>query len=579
MNALADINQALQQRGFVSIPSPISACFTTTRFESNPSDGWYFGILQAKKGPISAYLAIPDMDFSRAPSVWIPERPDWLIGWRPHLLSWHPPLSENLCYNDHGQFHLLPHEPGRAILRVLEDAVITIDRIADPTTVIEDSRREIALLWRGYSDSVFCDVEPESKNVLCSVGMAKLKGKNVFLISSSPIGLADKVGCTSPVIVAAQAIIYPEPQNPLYLTVAGPPKTLADVRSWLMETSSETYKRWHKVLMSQEHFTKRIYWHFFRTQSQLIGFKMDKVGNLSDIRGARQIRNFIRTHLYEKPADVVRVSPDRMDDSFLVRRNLPIENDDLRGLNILLIGCGTIGGYLAPALLQLGAGLDKITNKGCLTLCDGDVLSNQNIGRHALGLNFMGMNKAVALKMDLVGKRSNVHIDAIEKKVDTIESDFKNFHLIINATGYEPIGRRLSRALRSEEWYDSNRALLHVWIEGRGGVSRALLEDSKKCACFDCMWAYSVNQEPKSRYPAYQLDEWYERANDGYATMTPFSVSASLASTALAIDSILSWRSKKPSPRFRSRSAEGVGIKASFSNDLQRNEKCPTCSI
>lgn len=187
--------------------------------------------------------------------------------------------------------------------------------------------------------------------------------------------------------------------------------------------------------------------------------------------------------------------------------------------------------------------------------------------------------KAVALKAEILRKRSEVHIESIADTVNAIEHNFNNFDLINNVTGYEPIGRYISKQLRTKNWYNTQRALLHVWIEGRGGVSRTLLEDSTKCACFDCMWTYSVNRVPQIRHAAYRTDDWNERTNDGYATMTPFAVSASLMSSALAIDSIFAWRSKEPSPRIRSRSAEGEGIKTNFSNDLRQNDKCPTCSI
>lgn len=577
MDPFNRVDRALKLEGFSAVDFPFSSKFQSPRFEGSPFDGWYFGILQTKRGPVAVYLGIPDLSFTQPPSVWLSERPTWLKGFRPHLLPHKFPLSENLCYNDHGKFHLLAHEPDRAVLRVLKDAITTIDRIADAHTVIEDSKREMAFLWGG-ADSVICDVEPDNKSILCEVGIAEIKGRQTILVSHSLTLLSKKLGNESTVRFNANAIIHPEGKSALYLTDAGPPKTLGDIRGWLKDISKDTYDNWHNFFKSPTQFSKRVYWQFFRTNGQLIGFKISNC-NLNDINGSRNRIKFIKKNIYDTPAKIIRVSAERMDTEYLVRRNLPEKTRDLRGLNILLVGCGTIGGYLAPALTQLGAGTAVAGVQGRLTLCDSQILTNQNIGRHSLGFDSLGLNKAEAIKVDLLRKRPGIDVEAIAENAESIQARFKDFHLIINATGFEPTGRRLSKILRAGKWHATGKALLHTWVEGRGGVTRALLEDSSKSACFDCMWTYSVNEEPKARHRSYSTPEWDERVSDGYATMTPFAVSASLSSTALAIDAILAWRSDMASPRFRSRSAEGDGIKSSFSNDLLKNMNCPTCSI
>ena len=72
----------------------------------------------------------------------------------------------------------------------------------------------------------------------------------------------------------------------------------------------------------------------------------------------------------------------RIDDKYIVERNVP-ESPTLAGKRIALIGCGTIGGFLAELLVKAGAGM----NGGDLALIDPEILLPQNVGRHRLGLN------------------------------------------------------------------------------------------------------------------------------------------------------------------------------------------------
>lgn len=559
--------------------NPLKKTVITGRFEAAPSDGWYFGSVQTKRGPVCIYLSVSDLEFTRAPSVWLDERPAWLTGWRPHLLPV-PELSKDwLCYSDHESFQLLSHDPGRALLRVIEDSVMTLDRIADPVSVVEDSKREISYLWHDSGYLIFSDVEPIEEQEICLMGSTIKEGRNVYLISHDPQGLAKKLAISEPVKVRNHVVIFPEPSTLLYITPDGPPKNLAEVRQWLRTTAPELHEQWRAMLMSKKQYEKRIYYHFFRTGADLIGFAIPPSCGFTSVRNARQIRDFVTRYVHQKPAVVERLSAIRVDNTYLVRRNLPENVQDLRGKKVLLIGCGTIGGYLAPALVQLGAGFALKKMVGLLALCDPQEFTPQNVGRHFMGMNRLGVNKAAGLHEELQIRRPGVNSVPIEHDIFRDDKSLSEFDLIINATGYEPIGRRLSKQVRQEGWLKGKNALLHVWIEGRGGVVRTLLEDSSKAACFDCMWSYSPNQEPRLRYEPYSTPDWYVRSSDGYATMTPFSVSASHSATALAIDSTLSWLAGRPQPRFRSRSVEDKGVKPNTSCDLTRNSKCPLCSM
>lgn len=65
------------------------------------------------------------------------------------------------------------------------------------------------------------------------------------------------------------------------------------------------------------------------------------------------------------------------------------EVETLRQKKVAVVGCGALGGYLARALAQAGV--------GSLLLIDSDDLAASNVGRHLLGMESVGVSKAVAL--------------------------------------------------------------------------------------------------------------------------------------------------------------------------------------
>jgi len=79
----------------------------------------------------------------------------------------------------------------------------------------------------------------------------------------------------------------------------------------------------------------------------------------------------------------------RADYSWVHGRGKNAEIDSLRQKKVAVVGCGALGGYLARALAQSGV--------GSLLLIDSDDLAPSNVGRHLLGMESVGVSKAVAL--------------------------------------------------------------------------------------------------------------------------------------------------------------------------------------
>ncbi|UVL82705.1 ThiF family adenylyltransferase [Pseudomonas sp. B21-028] len=64
----------------------------------------------------------------------------------------------------------------------------------------------------------------------------------------------------------------------------------------------------------------------------------------------------------------------RIDEHYIAQRSIPSVRT-LSGLKIALVGCGTIGGYLADMLAKMGGGIGG----GNLTLVDFDQLMSETL--------------------------------------------------------------------------------------------------------------------------------------------------------------------------------------------------------
>ena len=94
---------------------------------------------------------------------------------------------------------------------------------------------------------------------------------------------------------------------------------------------------------------------------------------------------------------------------------------------IAIVGCGSIGASLAYKLLKVGC-----TN---LVLIDPDRLSVDNISRHLLGMEYVNINKALALENFLKKQFIGVNINAIPNNVVNCYEELKSCDLIVSAVG------------------------------------------------------------------------------------------------------------------------------------------------
>lgn len=89
--------------------------------------------------------------------------------------------------------------------------------------------------------------------------------------------------------------------------------------------------------------------------------------------------------------------------------------DLLRQKLVVIVGVGTVGSQVAWLLANSGI--------GGFRFIDGDKLEESNLARHALPSAFVGMNKAEALKLYMMGEVNNIYAEAERTYIDASISD------------------------------------------------------------------------------------------------------------------------------------------------------------
>lgn len=254
----------------------------------------------------------------------------------------------------------------------------------------------------------------------------------------------------------------------------------------------------------------------------------------------------------------------RMDDRYITQRNTP-GRPSLAGKKIALVGCGTVGGFLAELLVKSGAGLDG----GELLLVDPDILLPQNIGRHRLGLNRALQNKATGLKLELTAGAPTASIRDLPVKAEA--ADLSRVDIIINATGEEALGHLLTRKAAST---DAFIATLSVWVDGPGVAVRALLRDSPKGGCTRCL----ADSERKPLFPVVNEPMPQELAGQGCESLyVPFPASVSVHAACLAAEMVSDWVTGSPAPHLRTRIIRAGFSQATPDCDVEPQTSCPAC--
>ena len=169
---------------------------------------------------------------------------------------------------------------------------------------------------------------------------------------------------------------------------------------------------------------------------------------------------------------------DRIDKQYLMTRSNEVSNI-LADKKVLLIGCGSLGGYIANELVK--AGIEK------MMLLDADHLYENNVFRHLLGLEYVGQYKCVALQNYFEKNIPDLKISSLAEKIEEAVQEgnieFGEYDLIISATGDHNVNRWINQYVMSNKLMVP---VVYAWNEVLGVGNHVAYIEYGNVGCYEC---------------------------------------------------------------------------------------------
>lgn len=544
----------------------IHDAFSQRGFERDWGSGTYTGLLDPTDLKIPAEVEVSDLDFVRAPKIRLADRATVKRA-IPHLLS----SDLSLCYFEQGAVVFDRYDPGGTVLQCLEQADKVLREgmrgrldadFADEFQTYWGSFPMLVDLPKGFvGDATVTIREPDGRgeaHIVLTNGTSWLtKGlPPAKLAKNSAPGLRCRVVKTD-----ARLSVNPDGH--------WPPDTLAELNVWLGWTDPALVGAIEKALQELGGSVQ------YLAIAAANGMFLARI----EVPQAFRTLEFTKNRRGALPRLLARIATKiavdrsygyRADTRYIFGRNMSgIKN--LTGRRILLVGCGTIGGFLVHQLALAGAGAEG----GFLTLVDRDTLNTENLGRHLLGAPYLGGNKAEGCAAFLLDQLPMLSVKAVDK--DILESGlrFDRFDLVVDATGEEALSIALNDRIVAAR--PRAPAALFVWLIGNGAAAQCLLVDHPNGACFKCLKPV-LDGEPRFRTLKKGVETEVERnLACGDARYVPFPVSRSVAAASLACEAAIDWVNDATEPSFRSVTLDRH--KAFLVKDAvpMKAKTCPTC--
>lgn len=526
-----------------------SLCGRGFRFIGRADDGWLrlLGDLNLKTGGAHACHIDLDPQFIGCPRIRLLRIPTDLPHATPHIRA----ADGLLCYIADGTIVLDIFDPVGQTLACLQRAEDVLESILRGE-MIDDLEEEFHAHWNGPLCLLDLQTIHLGKQTTLLIG----KKKNpIVVVTDNHARTArklkargwDSIEDTMPAY-RVRTSVRPRPHSTIW-----PPKTVRDVLEWQRELDPRCRKNVERRLKEGLASKAGDAIILIESPKMTYGFAVS-FDQPVPARPSHQ-----KTSIYS--FSITPVSILRIDDRYITQRNIPGMNT-LAGKNLAIIGCGTIGGYLAEMLVKAGAG----SSGGRLTLVDQEDLLPQNIGRHRLGFPSLLKNKATGMAEELIRLMPDADIRALP--VNATEAQLGSIDLLIDATGEEALGHWLCKS------YLPLTRMLSVWIEGPGTAVRALLRAGHDAACYRCL--REANKRGELRAIVGELP--IVMAGQGCEGLyVPFAATASVQAASLAAEMALRWANGCNSPTLRTRIIDEAYQLATPDCNPTRIENCPAC--
>ena len=278
---------------------------------------------------------------------------------------------------------------------------------------------------------------------------------------------------------------------------------------------------------------------------------------------------------YAQHVEVKRFIGRDVKDAYVYGRSL-IQRGTLEGKKICIVGCGTIGGHLSKFAAQSGAGSG---DGSILMLVDNQCHEPGNVGRHILGYEALGHNKAVAVKRCLDIQYPGKNITATAKDVSELFSRLNEYDLVVDATGDETLSNAINRRFSAKRGESETSTFLYVWLAGLGAAAQALLVDDPEKACYRCL---APEFGGTARYSPLKNDKdsYFVAATCSDGPYIPYSVAAAATAAGLALELMLDWATGDPKKKLRTRLIDTDPEVTRNIKDSSpvKHQKCPVCN-
>ncbi|GAB6405569.1 ThiF family adenylyltransferase [Pseudomonas sp. MHK4] len=520
-----------------------------TKVDPQPNAGWLVmagELTTATQGTVQCEVWI-DRSFERPLKLWLTGVPKALPRLVPHLSP-----DGYLCYAAPGTEVIDIYDPvGQTRTSLLQASEVLEQVLAGKMK--EDLQEEFFVYW----DGIYCfhDIERRTSGL---VEILQLSDTKMYVLTDDVARSRLKFARAGRAIEGfpAHVAMITSSAAPRPLQENWPPKTVGQILDWQHEMDDACKRKIRdKIITAYREEAGGI---LIVIESEKTGYSYGfLVHDLQRNRPEDQRSTDQRLPIFDCPVEPLQML--RLDDRYLSERNIPGQTT-LSGKRTGLIGCGTIGGFLAEMLVKAGAG----TGGGELLLIDNDILMPQNLGRHRLGFNYLFRDKAPALAEELRIAMPTANTRAFAS--DAKDVNLGGLDLIIDATGEESFGHWLAKA--------ASCPTLHVWIEGAGVAVRSLIKQRTEQGCYRCL------TEANSRGSLLSVVGGVQPIFAGQGCeglYVPFPASVSIQAAALALDTALAWVAGKPWPSLSTRLTDHSYEPATSDCSPLPHAGCPAC--
>jgi len=500
------------------------------------------GVLKTRFGDVPC-LALIDRSFQTFPLVQLNPVPERLRPVAPHVGG-----DGFLCYIAEATAVIDIFDPIGQTLAAFEQAARVLDQIMAGERV-EDLAEEFFAFWPGEPLYVDMDSRQTGEGTLLQIGKASA-------ISDDPkrtlAKLKHRPGDHRELAVivdwvTTKAMPRPTPD-------AWPPQTVRQFLDWQSQLDEACRRKIEARIVKA--YRKRADFAIVVINSPSMPYGIAVFDLQKNRRGSSHDQ---RLPIYD--LKIERLNMVRIDDAYVVQRNIPGQVT-LAGKRIALVGCGTIGGYLAEMLAKAGAG----ALGGELMLVDNQRLVPGNLGRHRLGIDKSFLFKATSMADEIKRGMPASNVRGITH--DARQVNLAGFDLLIDATGEQSLSQWLSAQ------HSRTSPLLHVWIEGAGVAVRSYIGKHPSEGCYRCL----CDDENRGDFNAVEGGVEPLFAGQGCeGPYVPFSASVSMQAAALGFDAAMAWVGGSNWPGLSTRVLSRVHDLATADCSILKRPGCPAC--